>query len=262
MPEIPYPHNTAKPPESPHIKRGTGFVINDIDKRPDLDSAKYILTPDQDFSRPYLAVPGSIAFVWPLGIEGFEIQVVAELGRHRYLGEITLDVDVTHKGETGIILSGVFPGWTATENMNALRQVFEMDTPANGKILSLPGVMPDVQYVVGESIRFAHAEDERLMDIQYTASFVRKGHGASNNSRPSQPDQIPTGSEKGRGTKKFQVNSSYRTLRGIARKVYGSEKRWTELYDIKANAKWFDKRNISSHKAPDYRMPLGTTIYY
>lgn len=254
MSEVKYPHNKSRPPMSPAIRRGSANLII-----PDEDTAKYILDPDGDFERPYLAIPGGRAFVWPLGVEGFEIQDMAELGRHKYLGEIELDVDVTHKAETEITLSGIFPGWTSTDNMAALRQIFFADTPERGKILHLPGVLPNLQYVVCERETFSHTRDERTQDIEYQFSVVKVGTG-----KPS-PSTLPPGSttgNSGRGTRKFRSTGQVNTLRKIASRVFRNSQRWTQLYAVRQNAAWFDKRNISSHKAPDYRLPLGTIIYY
>lgn len=254
MPHIPYPHNEAKPPKAISVRHVS---------RPTVDTARYVLDPDDDFARPYLAIPGGRAFIWPLGTQGFDIAEDAALGRHKYLGEIELDVDVTHKAETTITLSGVFPGWTSVENMNALRQIFYADTPAKGKILHLPGIMPNLQYVVGENIRHSHAREDRTMDIEYTLSLVKVGTGKkSPNVGPTQPDEGRMGGARGRGTRTFKSNAKFNTLRKISNKVFGTEKMWVDLYAIKGNAKWFDKRNIAGHKVPDYRLPLGTVIHY
>src|SRR5688500_16933540 len=105
MTHIPYKHNTAKPPPAISLKHGIANLDQVVE-----DTAQYLLDPDDDFARPYLAIPGGRAFVWPLGVEGFELVDQAELGRHKYLGEIEIDIDVTHKAETMITLSGIFPG--------------------------------------------------------------------------------------------------------------------------------------------------------
>ena len=255
MAHVPYPHNHEQPPKSPVVRHGGVLHAH--------DTAAYLLDPDDDFARPYIAIPGGRAFVWPLGTQGFRLEDAAELGRHKYLGEIELDIDVTHKAETTITLSGVFPGWTSVENMNALRAIFYADTPERGKILHLPGILPNLQYVVAERESFSHAQDERTMDIEYEFSVVKVGTGRRGPSvGPTQPNQGGSTQGKGRGTRSFRVNAKVNTLRKIAYHVFRNGARWTELYAIKKNASWFDKRDISSHKAPDYRLPLGTVIYY
>ena len=257
MAHIPYPHNHERPPNSPALRHGTQTDLSAT------DTAQYILDPDDDFARPYIAIPGGRAFIWPLGTQGFRLEDAAEIGRHKYLGEIELDVDVTHKAETTIVLSGVFPGWTSVENMNALRAIFYADTPERGKILHLPGILPNLQYVVPERQSFSHAVDERTMDIEYEFSVVKVGTGVrAPNTGPTQPDQGRNNTPRGRGTRQFRANSKVNTLRKIAYAVFRNGARWTELYAIPKNASWFDKRDIRSHKAPDYRLPLGTVIYY
>lgn len=251
-----YPeHNEAKPPLSPAVRHGDGRT-RWID-----DSAKYLLQPDLDFSRPYLAIPGTPrAFVWPLGIEGFELSGNTTLGIHRYLGEIELDVSIVHKDEMHIRLSGIFPGWTSVENMNALRKIYDADTPERGKILHLPGILPELQYVTGENFTFSHADDERTQDIQYQISFVkhdsrpyRKGE------RPRKPYPVRK-RPKGYGRRFFVVTARYNTLRKIAYKLWHNGNRWTELYIL--NGKWFDKRDIPTHSIPDYRLPRGMKVRY
>lgn len=256
-----YKFNRSKPPLSPQVRHG-GSAANSVTASPAHDTARYLLDPDDDFARPYLAVAGTTqAFIWPIGVEGFDIEDQAVLGRHKYLGDIQLDVDVVHRGETTITMTGVFPGWTSVDNMSALRQIFRMGTPQRGKILHLPGILPHLQYVVCESLRHGHPDDERKQDISYSLSMVVIGTGpaVARNLLPGVPG---SGAAKGRTQKKFVVNATTNTLRKIAQKLYGDTGRWTTLYAIKANAVWFDKHGVPSHAAPDKRLPKGTPIYY
>lgn len=215
--------------------------------------------PDEDFSRPYLAIPRGHAFVWPLGVEGFEIVTNSQLGLHKYLGEIELDVSVVHRAEKRITLSGVLPGWTSNENMQSLQNIYEQDTPENGKILYLPGIFGRLQYVVGESANFSHAAENRTQDIEYTLTFIKVGLGKKITQRPNRP---PPGKGKGKGKAQryFTVNNRNYTLRMIARKLWRNANRWTELYQ--KNARWFDTRKIPTHQIPDYRLPNGLKIRY
>lgn len=258
-----YDFNLAKPPKSPHVAH-VDAPANAPHFDQAKDSAKYLIDPDDDFARPYLAIPGTHrAYIWPLGIEGFELQDQAQLGRHKYLGEIELDVDVIHRAETIITLSGTFPGWTSVENMNALRAIFYADTPERGKILHLPGILPNLQYVVAETETFRHEQDERTMDMAYSLSVVKVGTGAkAPKTGPTQPNEKHKARGRGRASHIFRVTPAVNTLRKIARKVYGSEKRWADLYAVDKNAKWFNSRNIPTHQIPDYRLPVGLRIYY
>ncbi len=256
-PRIPYPYDDNKPPKSPTVVHGTKQANVFL---PSEDTARYIVDPD-DFARPYLAVPGGRAFVWPLGTEGFEVQEQAELGRHKYIGEIQMDIDVIHKAETIINLSGLFPGWTSVANMNALRQIFYADTPGKGKVLHLPGILPNLQYVVCESLTHSHAEQEMSQDIAYQLSVVKVGTGATSTDygklSPGQPGTKGTATS---GTRIFNVTQTYRTLRGVSLKVFGTMDKWPELEANPKNKKLFN--NIPSSKIPTYQLPLGAKVYY
>jgi hypothetical protein len=175
---------------------------------------------------------------------------------HRYLGDIKLDVDVMHKDEFRIVLTGVFPGESSADNMNALREVYDLDTPDNGKILWLPGILPKLQYVVGESFDFSHGADDRFSDIDYTLTVVRVGTGP----KVTVTDPVPSKSGTSRKARYFASTATVNTLRKIAAKLYRNSSRWGQLYD--KNASWFTKRKISLHAVPDYRLPNGTKIYY
>lgn len=255
LPALPSNHNKIKPPLSPALVRG-GVRSRFID-----DSAKYILMPDEDFARPWLAIPGGDAFVWPLGTEGFELQTQAQLGLHKYLGEIELDVSVVHRAEKHITLSGVFPGWTSDANMRALQAVFEADTPENGKVLSLPGIFTNFNYVTCETLSFNHDEGDRTQDIHYSLSMVKVGLGKriKQKKRVHHPGK---GKGRGKGKRYFTANNRYHTLRTIARKLFKNVNRWTELYQM--NAQWFDNHQppIPTHEIPDYRIPNGHRVRY
>lgn len=251
MTSIPFPHNTLKPDTIPQTQRVNRAVV---------DSAKYIVQPDDDFVRPYLAVPNGRAFVWPVGIEGFELTDTPEVGKHKYLGGVGLDVDVTHRGEGQIALSGTFPGWTSQDNLLNLRDIVYAVAPRNGKILYLPGVLDTIQFVVVTTSVFTHAEDERTQDITYSLTMAILSDGAKIKS-PTQPGQGDTDNPK-RGKRKFQVTSTTNTLRKIAAKVFANPSRWTDLYAIQANAAFFNKRNVPQHNVPDYKLPTTMVVYF
>lgn len=249
-----------QPPASPQI-RNARRGVNERTPASNQDTARYLVDPDDEFARPFLSVPGGNVFIWPLGTEGFEIVDTAELGKHKYLGDIELDVDVTHRGERSITLSGIFPGWTSVQNMQALSEIFYADTPARGKILHLPGILTTYNYVTCSSLRHSHAEDERTMDIAYSLEVVRIGVGPK--AKPTgatEPNQ--GGKSSVAGTRKFTVTMDENTLREIAADVYGSGARWVDLYAIKKNADFFNNHDVKQHQVPDYRLPNGHIIYY
>lgn len=259
--------NKIKPPLSPAARRSR----SSDNATEGGDTAKYILVPDSDFERPYLAVPDGNAFIWPLGTEGFELTETAELGKHKYLGEIELDVDIIHKSETNIILSGIFPGHTSVDNMLALRQIFYADTPERGKILHLPGILPFLQYVVGESMRFSHPEDDRTQDISYSCTFVKVGTGkaapgsaggtVSSSAVGTSSDGPVTAPPKGSFTKFASAQPGQNTLRQFARTFLGNANNWAALYNDPRNHAIFDALGIASHEVPDYALPTGTQVW-
>lgn len=252
MTHIPHPHNTARPPLSPAVAH--------VENRRTEDTARYLLSPDDSFARPYLAIPNGNAFVWPVGIEGFSIVSNTQLGMHKYLGDIEIDVDVTHRGELRITMSGTFPGWSAPENMRALQGIYNAVTPERGKILHLPGIYDRLQYVVGENLSFDHPDDDIMtMDIGYSVTFIKIGAGSRTpDIGPEQPDEPASGGIVGKHT--FVSNQRYNTLKKIAVRLYRNPDRWRDLFQW--NRAWFKKRKIPSHKARDYKLPAGTKVRY
>lgn len=255
MSSIPYQTNTEKPPLAPGASNGR---LNGD------ETAAYVVTPDSDFQRPYLAIPGvNVAYVWPLGVEGFELSVQTDLGIHRYIGEADLDVDVIHKGQKDITLTGLFPGHSSVENMNALQAVYEADTPERGKILHLPGILSRLQYVVGQSMSFSHAQDDWTRDISYEVSFIKVGVGATSpNASTSQlqVSAVSVSQNQGRGARVFVTNETTRTLLSVARAVFNNSNQWTDLYA--ANADYFDALGLPAFQIPSYLLPVGLSLYY
>ena len=240
----------------------TGRVANAVPETI-VDTARYLLVPDTDFARPYISVPGGPTFVWPLGIEGFEVQDQAELGIHKYIGDIQLDVEVTHRAQTNITLSGVFPGHTSAENMLALRTVFKAEQPPGGKVLHLPNVLTQAQFVACQSLQGSHPEDERTQDIAYSLVVVCIGTGTdSDATAPIVTTSAGTPTARASGSRAYHATATVNSLRKIAKAVYGSAAKWSQLYANDANAKIFKTKNVPTHQIPDYRLPIGTTVYY
>lgn len=252
MTNYPKPHNTKFPPK---------FPGRHADTRRALDTARYLLDPSNDFARPYIRVPKGQVYVWPVGIEGFQIQTDSTLGIHKYIGDNNVDVQVVHRGEKHITLTGTLPGWTSNENMRALESVCVARSPERGKILHLPGLYTHLQYVQVVSWGFSHDEDDIMsMDIRYTLEVVKMSLGPKKPGSPTQPNQQGGGKPPPLGKHVFRVNHKHRTLRSIARKVYHRRDRWTDLYIL--NHKIFDRKKVPSHKIPTYRLDLGTKIHW
>jgi hypothetical protein len=225
------------------------------------DSARYLLAPGLDFERPWLTIPGGMAFVWPGGIEGFTCRIDPTLGIHKYIGDNAVVVDVTHRGQEVVTLSGTFPGLTSVDAFLALRDLIYQDMPEKGLILYVPFLYPKTQRVFVQSANFDHPEDSRLRDLHYTIDFVRVGVGdvqPDSNLRTDTPQ--PGSNTRGKAPHVFIVNATTNTLRKIARVKLKDATRWDELY--RKNEKFFTKRKIAMHAVPDYRLPTGTKISF
>lgn len=230
------------------------------------DTAQYVMNPGVNFYRPWLASNdrfNGTAFIWPLGIEGFDLTIEPQLGIHRMIGDNAVQVDITHKGEERFVLSGNFPGFSGPDNLRSLRQVVYMDTPKTGKVLYVPHILPYAQRVVVARARFSHAEDMRGQDMTYEIEFVRTGFidaGESDNepiiTEPNQPVTAPNKASQ----RSVKVDAKHNSLRKIAKWKLGSASKWSTVY--KKNEYWFRKRGIITAKIPDYRLPNGTVIYY
>lgn len=230
------------------------------------DPAQYLRNPGVHFYRPWLASDDKFtgqAFVWPLGIEGFDLTIDPQLGIHKYIGDNDVQVDITHKGQENFTMTGNFPGNTGPANLRALRQIVFMTTPRAGKVLYVPHILTYAQRVIVQRARFSHADSDRGQDLSYEIEFVRIGYinaGKSDDppilTEPTRPSSAPGNA----GKRRVQVDSKHNTIRKIAAWKLGSASRWLAIYNL--NKPYFTKAGIITAKVPDYRMPLGTVIYY
>lgn len=225
------------------------------------DTAYYVRQPGEGFLRPWLAIEGGIAFLWPLGIEGFSLSVEPTLGIHKYIGDNHVKIDVMHLGEERISLSGSFPGVTAKDAMQALYKVVKAKTPDNGKLLYLPFVLDYTRRVTVASFRTDRSEDMRGEDLTYSIDFVVSDFGpeapaeVTNDDIVDQQGSPPNTS--GSTSRRFTVTSKYNTLRKIASlKKVG----WESIYN--KNRVYFDKNLIPMYAAPNAPIKLGTKLYY
>lgn len=231
------------------------------------DTARFLRN---DFAKPYLAVPGGSRFTWPVGVEGFEVNEDAEIAKHKYLGDLDLDVDVTHRGEETIVMTGTFPGWSSTKHMNALRAVFRAPSPQSGKVLSLPLILPTVAYVVCQSLRCTHATDDRTQDIEYTLTMSKVGSSAAGRGLASSSagSSSPLPGAGGSGVQPtapglgssgtVTTTDNLNTLRKVAEATMGDDGWWGGFYN--SNKSYFDGLGIPTHDIPDYPIPPGTTL--
>jgi hypothetical protein len=223
------------------------------------DDARYIVKPGVNFMRPWIAIRGGDAFQWQGGLQGFTLAIDATLGIHKYIGDDDVKVEVIHASEEHFTLSGNFLGDSAPDNIQALTSIVRQKAPTEGKILWLPEVVTYAQRVEVVRAEFTRADEDRGRDFRYSIEFVRMG--TIDLALDPEPEEvIPQPTEKVRPKRSVKVDAKHNTLRKIALWKLGSSKRWRIVYN--ANMPWFVKRRIALMKAPDYRLPRGTRIYY
>lgn len=257
------------------------------------DPAKFLVQARR-FSRPRLSIPAGPSFVWPGGMEGVRLSGTNKLAVHTYLGLHNAQVQVLHRDEARIEMSGMFLGETGAENVRALRNVLTAIYPDEGAILILPGIFTDEQRVFCESYDFDKPEEERNDSFTYQVTFVRVGVGAEtapiveidspttpsstgvtnsgSNSTSGQgvvapPSAAPNSSvavgqtfAETRGTS-FSlaiVSDGFRTLRRIAYVTYGNSDKWGRIYS--ANKTDLDRLKIALHALPTALLPLGMVL--
>lgn len=219
------------------------------------DPAHYLQQPGTDFMRPWLCVQDGPAFQWPLGMQGFSDAITASLGIHRYIGDDGgVEIDVLHRGEEHITLSGFFAGDSSAENIVALREVVLYQPAPGGKILYVPEIANNPWRVQVATAQFDRSPDDRGDDCSYSIEFVKMSVVQGMDTG----DIVPTPA----GSRKVKVNAKHRTLRSLAAWKLNNANKWRILYDIHKNKHWFEKHHISYHKAPTYRLPIGHVIYY
>jgi hypothetical protein len=241
---------TVSAPFDPH----TG--IGDED-----DPARYVARPGVDFFRPWLAIRNGAAFQWPLGMEGYSLVIDPTLGLHKYIGDNKVVVDVIHAGEEHLTLSGSFPGNSAPDLIQALRDVVYQDAPDEGKILYVPEIMAHAQRVQIVHAEFSRGADARGRDADYSIEFIRLDTADQIVDPAANPTlNTPAKPNRGKSARAISADSGHNTLRKIAAWKLGSSSQWQAIYRL--NDKWFTSRNIQMSKAPDFRIPNGTTVYY
>jgi len=172
-------------------------------------------------NRPWLATPNGTAFVWPMGIEGFDVSHDATLGVHQYIGVNDVDAIVVYPDQTQIILNGVFPGATGVDAMFELKKVLREPTPKDGKYLKLPGVLADLARVQVQSARFSHESGDNTESVAYSITFIRvaivqDGSESSAQVLDVQQQVSVTAAFKGTGTNTVTTGTKPNPLRSIA----------------------------------------------
>jgi hypothetical protein len=230
------------------------------------DPARYLIADGNlRHSRPSFQ-SGDDIFIFPIGVEGFRRSGQALLGKHYYIGDDEVDVQVIHLDEARIEMSGTFPGTSAVDNMIELTGLIRKKTPEKGKLLFLPGIFERIQYVNVENYDFNHDPDDRTHSISYTITFIRTGIGnliRDPFGTPPLPNPaVSTDGNKGKAThRRMTITAKRRTLRAVARDAYKNPRLWTRV--LKLNQTRIHKLapKVPKHRLPYHRFPLGTKFF-
>ncbi len=215
-------------------------------------------------ARPYI-VNGSRLYAFPTGVEGFRRSGQAMLGLRHFIGDNTVDGVTMHYEEARISLTGTFPGLTAQQNMVECINILRSHTKERGLVLYAPGVFNREQYVLPENWDFTHDADDRTHSIDYSITFVRIGEGQRVKDPKGTPaPRNPTSKTKPKGKpgRIFTVKAGVRTLRGIAKAVYGDADKWQQIVALNRSqlADWQGSGNQpkGGFSLPFFRFEIGT----
>lgn len=224
------------------------------------DSAVYMARPGIDFLRPWLAIEKDIAFQWPLGIQGFTHTTDPVLGKHSFIGDNKVTIDVINSGNESLTLSGTLPGDSSPALYQALREVVRRVAP-NGKILFVPELMSHANRVQVSHAEWGHDQQERSRSLTYTIDFDLMGEaGAAINPPFTMSPVTTTAANKGNPARLVSVDAKHNTLRLIAQWKLGSNTHWDTIYQL--NEVWFVNHAIPKSQAPTYRLPIGLKVYW
>lgn len=227
------------------------------------DPAKLLISSTR-YERPTLRA-GNLKFEWPLGVEGITISGQPTLAEHRYIGDNDIVLDVTHLDDQRIVLTGMFPGLTGTQNMEDLLRVIRAPQPSPGKVLVLPRIVFSNELIVAVAdYNFDHPEDDRTGSWTYSITFRRLAAGRKTSTprratSPVNPKPGVKGKPRGKSSRVFTVHAGANTLRAIAKLVYGDSKRWNEIYNKNVAVL---KKIGPLYTIPTKRLPLGLKLHY
>lgn len=243
----------------------TGYRVYTVVGNSD-DSAHYILKPDLQFYRPWLASPGvgatGVAFVWPLGVEGFTLASTVDLGIHKYIGDNDIDVEIIYPDEYHITLNGIFPGRTAAQQARALRKVIAHKSSEFGKVLSLPLVAERVLYVQIANYSFTHDQEDRTGTIAYSIECVQQGTGGNLKKKTLRPiTKNPTTKKnpRGKSAKRKVVKQGGSTVRKNTAQTYND----VDMQGVvlaKNLSKLSTQLNMPAHQLAYRQLPPGTVL--
>lgn len=244
------------------------------------DTAKYVIKRAR-FERPLLYIPIPSAkpggadkmgpsFEWPGGVEGVRVSGQVGNARHKYIGDNAERVKVMHRDSRTLELSGQFAGVSGNESIQKLLSVITAVPPTGHWMLKMPAnVLPARQWQVNiDSYDFTHAFDDRMDSWDYAITFIYVGTGPKlvgkkqTAKQPLNPvgTTIKVPKKKGKGARTFTIHSGARTLRAVAKLVYGNPERWPEIYN--KNFKYLTMLNIPFNILPTKILPLGFPLKY
>jgi hypothetical protein len=214
------------------------------------------------YERPTLSLVNGGTFEWPIGVEGVTISGSAGLAEHHYIGDDDVVLQVLHRDDRHIAMSGMFPGLTGSANVRALLEIIKADTPEDGKLLTLPGIFLNEQVVVVSDYNFTHDEGDHNDSWIYTINFRKVNIGRKitrpkTTISPSNPDEEEKA--EGKTPRVYTIKAGVRTLRAVARAVYKNENRWNEIYQKNQR---FQGSQDSLHQLPTKPLPLGMKLNF
>lgn len=252
---------TAFPPEAKtDVTRTLGAGV--IARR---DDPAKLLMPKSRYRRPSLSLPGGAKFEWPTGTEGIRISGAATIAQHRYFDDNKLVIQVTHRDERRIVMTGQFSGKTGAKNFRQLLDIVTALQPKTGKILSVPGVFMRSQKVAVADYEFEHPQDDKTDSFNYTITFIYLGVGdkiagvKTVTPKTSLNPKGTTGKARGTTPRVFRVHTGARTLRAVAKIVYGDPNRWRLLWQ--KNGKVLSALG-TQEKLQTKILPLGLSLKY
>ena len=245
------------------------------------DEARYLTYIDLDkiggysFKRPRLSVPGtSQGFVWPMPIDGFQVNGNSEVQRHKGLGRLKVDWTQTHRDEQIISMTGQFPGKTAAQHMRRLMAVIRAKTPPDGKELYLPVLFGNHPLlVVVDDYSFTRFQGDRGSSINYSISVLRVGVSPDKEESVSLasygtpsgvviPSNRRSQSNKGKRNR-ISTTPPNHTLKRIALRYYKDGNKWIRvLNNNRENRKFIEFiKSTPSGARPFKTLPLGLKLY-
>lgn len=229
------------------------------------DNTVYIV-PRSLWHRPRFYIIGGLSFEWPLGTEDIILSGTVTLAKHLYIGDDIAEVQVVHRDDATVEMSGTFPGKTGAQNMKLCRNVIRAPDPPGHKRLELPGIYPTAQKVVVESYQFQRSRDDSSMSWEYTITFSLTGPGGSVDQPQALLSQAPTvgfpAAFRGSSARSYTVKGLRRTLRTIAFEVYGDPNSWKKLFQL--NEQTLDDyfSSVPFAVVATTELPLGFKIQY